>query len=118
MTNVQFLNPYDIQNVEVLKDASSTSIYGARGSNGVILITTKRGASQRGTIVSYDMSISDGNLEHEMKTLNSKQWLGVLAGGMANNSIWGAAPRSLDLSDTRLFTPTVRQSITPTGKRL
>jgi len=103
MTNIQYLNPYDIQNVEVLKDASSTSIYGARGSNGVILITTKRGASQHGTIVSYDMSISAGNLEHEMKTLNSKQFLQVLAGGMANNSIWGAAPRSLDLSDTRLF---------------
>ncbi len=103
MTNIQFLNPYDIQNVEVLKDASSTSIYGARGSNGVILITTKRGASQRGTVVSYDASISEGNLQHELKVLNSKQWLQVLAGGMANNSIWGAAPRTLDLSDTRLF---------------
>ena len=105
MTNIQFLNPYDIQNVEVLKDASSTSIYGARGSNGVILVTTKRGASQRGTVVSYDMSISEGNLEHEMKTLSSRQWLQVLAGGMANNAIWGAAPRTLDLSDTRLFNP-------------
>ena len=105
MTNVQYLNPYDIQNVEVLKDASSTSIYGARGSNGVILITTKRGASQRGTVVSYDMSISRGHLQHEMDVLNSKQWLQVLAGGMANNSLWGAAPRSLDLSDARLFNP-------------
>jgi len=103
MTNIQFLNPYDIQNVEVLKDASSTSIYGARGSNGVILITTKRGASQRGTTVSYDASVSMGNLEHEMKTLDSKQWLQVLAGGMANNALWGAAPRTLDLSDSRLF---------------
>ncbi|HEY4334696.1 MAG TPA: TonB-dependent receptor [Puia sp.] len=103
MTNIQYLNPYDIQNVEVLKDASSTSIYGARGSNGVILITTKRGASKQGTIVSYDASVSEGNLQHEMSVLNSKQWLQVLAGGMANNSIWGAAPRTLDLSDTRLF---------------
>ena len=103
MTNIQYLNPYDIQNVEVLKDASSTSIYGARGSNGVILITTKRGAGQRGTTVSYDASVSVGHLQHEMKTLDSKQWLQVLAGGMANNSIWGAAPRTLDLSDTRLF---------------
>jgi TonB-linked SusC/RagA family outer membrane protein len=103
MENIQFLNPYDIQNVEVLKDASSTSIYGARGSNGVILITTKRGGSNRGTVVSYDASASEGHLEHEMKTLSSTQWLGVLAGGMANNYIWGAPPRTLDLSDTRLF---------------
>jgi len=103
MTNIQYLNPYDIQNVEVLKDASSTSIYGARGSNGVILITTKRGSSQRGTTVSYDASVSMGHLQHEMKVLDSKQWLQVLAGGMANNALWGAAPRTLDLSDTRLF---------------
>jgi TonB-linked SusC/RagA family outer membrane protein len=103
MENIQFLNPYDVQNVEVLKDASATSIYGARGSNGVILLTTRRGSSQRGTVVSYDMSLSRGHLEHEMKVLNSTQWLKVLAGGMANNSLWGAAPRSLDLSDTRLF---------------
>ena len=103
MENIQFLNPYDIQNVEVLKDASATSIYGARGSNGVILVTTKRGATQRGTVVSYDMSTSLGHLEHEMKVLNSTQWLKVVAGGMANNAIWGASPRTLDLSDTRLF---------------
>lgn len=103
MTNIQYLNPYDIQNVEVLKDASSTSIYGARGSNGVILITTKRGASTKGVVVSYDASVSDGRLAREIPVLNSKEWLGVLAGGMANNSIWGAAPRSLDLSDRRLF---------------
>jgi len=51
MTNIQFLNPYDIRTIEVLKDASSTSIYGARGSNGVILVTTKRGAASRGVFV-------------------------------------------------------------------
>jgi len=103
MQNIQFLNPYDIQNVEVLKDASSTSIYGARGSNGVILVTTKRGGNIKGTVVSYDASVSAGHLAREIPVLSSTQWLKVLAGGMANNPIWGAAPRTLDLSDTRLF---------------
>jgi len=42
-TNVSFLNPNDIESLEVLKDASATAIYGAQGANGVILITTKRG---------------------------------------------------------------------------
>ena len=42
---LSFLNPVDIQSVEVLKDASATAIYGARGANGVILITTKSGTS-------------------------------------------------------------------------
>ncbi|OQP64349.1 SusC/RagA family protein [Niastella vici] len=43
--NFQDINPNDIQSMEVLKDASSTAIYGSRGANGVIIITTKRGAS-------------------------------------------------------------------------
>lgn len=47
------INPQDIQSVEILKDAASTSIYGSRGANGVILITTKRGSEGR-TVVSYD----------------------------------------------------------------
>jgi TonB-dependent starch-binding outer membrane protein SusC len=103
MENIQFLNPYDIQNVEVLKDASSTSIYGARGSNGVILITTRRGSAGKGTVISYDAAVSEGHLEREIPVLNSTQWLEVLEGGMANNALWGAAPRTINLSDTRLF---------------
>ncbi len=42
-TNVNFLNPTDIESIEVLKDASATAIYGARGANGVVMITTKHG---------------------------------------------------------------------------
>jgi TonB-dependent starch-binding outer membrane protein SusC len=48
------LNPNDIESIEVLKDASSTAIYGSRGSNGVILITTKRGAGTKGSGISFD----------------------------------------------------------------
>ena len=40
-----FINPYDIAQIDVLKDASSTAIYGSRGANGVIMITTKKGGS-------------------------------------------------------------------------
>ena len=47
---LSFLNPVDIQSVEVLKDASATAIYGARGANGVILITTKSGSKSRPTL--------------------------------------------------------------------
>jgi TonB-dependent SusC/RagA subfamily outer membrane receptor len=48
------INPNDIESVEVLKDASATAIYGSRGSNGVILITTKRGTGKKGFGVSLD----------------------------------------------------------------
>lgn len=48
------LNPSDIQSMEVLKDATATAIYGARGANGVVLVTTKRGAVKGKTTVSFD----------------------------------------------------------------
>ncbi|MCP9235902.1 TonB-dependent receptor [Lewinella sp. JB7] len=47
------INPQDIESMEILKDAAATAIYGSRGSNGVIIVTTKRGSAGR-TIVSYD----------------------------------------------------------------
>lgn len=53
-----FLNPSDIASMTVLKDASATAIYGARGSNGVIIITTKRGKSGEGKL---DVSFSNGS---------------------------------------------------------
>ena len=53
------LNPADIQSIDVLKDASATAIYGARGSNGVIMITTKRGLSGK-VQVEYNGSYTRG----------------------------------------------------------
>ena len=47
---LSYLNPSDIQSVEILKDASATAIYGSRGSNGVIIITTKKGKTGRPTL--------------------------------------------------------------------
>jgi TonB-linked SusC/RagA family outer membrane protein len=49
-SNFQDINPNDIQSMEVLKDASSTAIYGSRGANGVIIITTKRGVSGKAQV--------------------------------------------------------------------
>lgn len=53
--DIQNVNPSDIQNISVLKDASSTAIYGSRASNGVILITTKKGSKER-VSVNYDFN--------------------------------------------------------------
>ncbi|WP_187261593.1 SusC/RagA family TonB-linked outer membrane protein [Pontibacter beigongshangensis] len=46
--NINFLNPMDIERIDILKDASSTAIYGSRGSNGVVIVTTKSGAGLKG----------------------------------------------------------------------
>ncbi|MEM7297190.1 MAG: TonB-dependent receptor, partial [Bacteroidota bacterium] len=58
---LNFLNPEDIESIDVLKDASATAIYGSRGSNGVILITTKKGAASRGSL-SYNGYIGTSSL--------------------------------------------------------
>ena len=50
MTDINYLNTSDIQSMEVLKDASASAIYGSRGANGVILITTKKGAAGKTTV--------------------------------------------------------------------
>ena len=61
------LNPSDIESIEVLKDASSTAIYGARGSNGVILITTKQGRRSAPLSVTYSGSVG---YQHAARTLD------------------------------------------------
>ena len=48
------INPADIENVEILKDANATAVYGARGANGVILVTTKRGTNNKKTAINFD----------------------------------------------------------------
>jgi len=75
-TPIDYLNPNDIQSIEVLKDASSTAIYGARGANGVILVTTKRGSTGGGRL-SYDGDFSVGVAPKKLAVLNSKEFFEV-----------------------------------------
>ncbi|MDP2338805.1 MAG: SusC/RagA family TonB-linked outer membrane protein [Bacteroidota bacterium] len=75
-TNLSPLNGIavsDIESMEVLKDASSTAIYGARGANGVILITTKRGKAGK-TKISFDSYYAIQNISKEIKLLNAPQF--------------------------------------------
>lgn len=70
------LNPNDIASIEVLKDASATAIYGARGANGVLLITTKRGV--RGpTRVSYEGYVGVSTLQRSMEALDANEFMEV-----------------------------------------
>jgi TonB-linked SusC/RagA family outer membrane protein len=70
--NISSINSQDIESVEVLKDASATAIYGSRGANGVILITTKSGKS--GTSVTYDGSYGVQSLRKKMEMLDATEW--------------------------------------------
>jgi TonB-linked SusC/RagA family outer membrane protein len=78
------INPNDVASIDVLKDASSTAIYGTRGANGVILITTKRGSGGNGGSVNYDSYGSISVMAKELKVLNAKQFLAVEDQSYAN----------------------------------
>jgi TonB-linked SusC/RagA family outer membrane protein len=67
------INPADIESFTVLKDASSAAIYGSSGSNGVVLITTKRGKNQK-TKVEFNTSVMTSQAWKKMKVLNSAQF--------------------------------------------
>jgi len=66
------LNPNDIQSIDVLKDASATAIYGARGANGVILITSKRGVGGK-TQITVGSNVSRNVLQRHVYALNAEQ---------------------------------------------
>lgn len=69
-----FINPADIQSIDILKDASATAIYGSRGSNGVVIITTKTGMKGRAQI---GVNISTGwqSVSHKMPMLTKEEWI-------------------------------------------
>ena len=104
MENIEFLNPNDIESMEVLKDASSTAIYGARGANGVVMVSTKRGAKTTGEIVSYDGYVSIGVLPKKMDVLNAEEFMQVLEQGFANHSKYSdSAIPAFTRNDPNLF---------------
>ncbi|GGW28310.1 SusC/RagA family TonB-linked outer membrane protein [Arenibacter certesii] len=74
-TPIDYMNPNDIESIEVLKDASATAIYGARGANGVILVSTKKGSKTGRTNVNYDVDFSLGTLPKKLDLLNSEEFL-------------------------------------------
>jgi len=71
--SISFLNPEDIESIDILKDASSTAIYGARGANGVVLITTKKGTKGIGKI-NYDGYTGISQIRKKIDLLSADQF--------------------------------------------
>lgn len=70
---LSFINPHDIESIEVLKDASATAIYGSRGANGVIIITTKRGEKGYDK-VEFSANFSFSKIANKVETLSPYQY--------------------------------------------
>ena len=67
------INPNDIESIDVLKDASATAIYGSRGANGVVIITTKKGRKNESSIT-YDAYAGIQSVIKELPVMNASQW--------------------------------------------
>jgi len=80
------INPEDIESVEVLKDASATAIYGSRGANGVIIVTTKKGSAGT-TVVSYDGSYGIQRVAKTINLLNAQQFAIYANDARASSSV-------------------------------
>jgi len=68
------MNPNDVASMEILKDATATAIYGARGANGVVLITTKRGTKDGKTVISYDTYVGQTQTLDKIKLFNGAEY--------------------------------------------
>ncbi len=76
---LNFINPNDIESMSILKDASATAIYGSRGANGVVIITTKSGKSGQGGVWEFNSNLSISTPANEYDLFNRDQFLDATA---------------------------------------
>ncbi|MBN2742370.1 MAG: TonB-dependent receptor [Marinilabiliaceae bacterium] len=84
LDNISFLSPGDIAATEVLKDASATAIYGSRGANGVILVTTRKGSTTGDARITFDGYMGVQNRWRKIDLMNAREF--ATAKALANNS--------------------------------
>lgn len=105
--NIQDINPNDIQSLEVLKDASSTAIYGSRGANGVIIVTTRKGTAGKPKI-SLNSYYGVVNLDDYPRFMNANEYVAVRREANRRITLAGINPGGTWLSpanDNLLFNP-------------
>lgn len=93
------INPNDIASIEVLKDADATAIYGSRGANGVVLITTKKGKSGK-TTFSFTTNHAVGSVTKMMELMNTEQYIKMRKNAFANDGITNYPSDAYDVNGT------------------
>ncbi|WP_426485860.1 SusC/RagA family TonB-linked outer membrane protein [Flavobacterium sp. 2] len=101
------ISPNDIENIQILKDAASTAIYGARGGNGVILITTKKGKSGK---MQVEAEVSDGfqNIIKEPSLITGQQYADIQNAIASENGRPPVFPASFPIANTNWFEAATR----------
>ena len=93
------INPSDIESIEILKDADATAIYGSRGANGVVLITTKKGKAGRTQFIA-SASTGTGQITKKLDLLNTPQYLAIRQQAFANDGITTYPYNAYDVNGT------------------
>lgn len=96
------INPADIENIEILKDADATAIYGSRGANGVVLITTKKGKAGK-TKFSVNASSGASEVTRFVEMLGTEQYLALRRKGFANLTTSPATPNATNAPDLTVW---------------
>jgi TonB-linked SusC/RagA family outer membrane protein len=91
------LNPSDIESISILKDASSAAIYGAQGANGVVLITTKQGKSEKAAF-QFDSYVGISEVWKTQKVLNAEQYRDLMT-ELGKNTDWSQYNQNTDWQD-------------------
>jgi TonB-linked SusC/RagA family outer membrane protein len=94
------INPNDIESIEILKDADATAIYGSRGGNGVILITTKKGKAGDNPHFYINSSYGLSRVASKMKLMNTEQYLEMRRQAYANDGITTYPANAYDINGT------------------
>lgn len=85
--NIDYLNPSDIESIDVLKDAASAAIYGSRAANGVVLVTTIKGRKGRPAKISYDYYFGMQNIYKNLDPLNAQEYMYINDEGRVNDGL-------------------------------
>jgi TonB-linked SusC/RagA family outer membrane protein len=102
---LSFINPNEIESMEILKDADATSIYGSRGANGVILITTKKGKSGSSKI-DINMQTGWADVSNMMNMVSLTQYLDIRKEAFSNNNLnLSALPINRSNVDVKFWNP-------------
>ncbi|MGQ2981862.1 SusC/RagA family TonB-linked outer membrane protein [Flavobacterium sp.] len=93
------LNPADIASIEVLKDADATAIYGSRGANGVVLITTKKGRAGK-TRFNVNSYTGVGSISRKLKLMNTEQYIAMREQAFTNDGLTELPSYAYDVNGT------------------
>lgn len=85
--SIDYLNASDIESIDILKDAASSAIYGSRGANGVILVTTKKGVRGAKPVISYDFYHGFQNIYKTLPALNAQEYMYIMDEGRVNDGL-------------------------------